>query len=364
MLLDVNNIVLTKEYDDFIARSDFGNFYQSRQWSEVKNTWKHYYFYLKDQGEICAAMSVLSISDSIAGKEFFYAPRGPVCDLHDLKTARTLIEEVKEFASKSNAFLLRIDPEVAHDDELVSQYANEGLHFSKNPALTSQPLMSLILEIKGRSAAEILWDFDKGTRYEIRSSYRKGVEPYVGGREDMEAFYKLIVEMSENKSIGHRPLDYYYRIYDSYSKTSRLHFARFEDELQAGAMLIGCNRTLTYLYGADPLHIKKNQSALIQFENITHAINAGYDFYDMGGIFSCDINDGLYQFKRKFTEDNIVHWIGNLDIVLDQEAYKKYYAYHMEHFDWSIVDVSKEEFEKTRHGGEYALICEKRNRSI
>ena len=59
MLLDINDKKLTQEYDDFIGRSEFGNFYQSRQWSEIKNNWKHHYFYLKDQGEIRAAMSVL-----------------------------------------------------------------------------------------------------------------------------------------------------------------------------------------------------------------------------------------------------------------------------------------------------------------
>lgn len=346
MLLDVNDKALTQEYDDFIAQSEFGNFYQSRQWSEVKNNWKRHYFYIREEGEIRAAMSVLSVTDSVAGKDFFYASRGPVCDLYDLNTVKALIEEVREYALEHNGFLLRVDPEVKHDEELVSQYAKEGLHFLKNPALTSQPLMSLILELKGRSADEILMDLTKGTRYEIRTSYRRGVEPYVGERSDLELFYKFMVEMSERQSIGHRPLDYFKRVYDAYGETSRLHFARYEGELIAAVLLIGFNKTLTYLYGADPIYVKQNQSAQLQFENIKHAVEKGYDYYDMGGIFSTDIDDGLYKFKQKFTENNIVSWIGNLDIVLDQGAYDKYYSHHMERYDWTKTDVSKEDILK------------------
>ena len=347
MLLDVNDKKLTQEYDDFIARSTYGNFYQSRQWSEIKNNWKRHYFYLKDQGEIRAAMSVLSVSDSLAGKEFFYAPRGPVCDLADLETVTTLIDEVKAYAALNNGFLLRIDPEVEDDEELVRRYAQAGFNFLKNPAMSSQPLMSLILKINGRSADEILADFDKNTRYEVRSSYRRNVEPFVGTRDDLETFYQFMVEMSESKSIGHRPLDYFQRVYDVYSDTSRLHFASYEGELIAGAMLIGFNKTLTYLYGADPIHVRQNQSAQIQFENIKYAVAEGYDYYDLGGIFTTDINDGLFRFKRKFADHKIVHWIGILDIVLDQEAYNKYYTHHMDRFDWSKVDVSREEVEQS-----------------
>ena len=346
MLLDINDKKLTQEYDDFIGRSEFGNFYQSRQWSEIKNNWKHHYFYLKDQGEIRAAMSVLSVTDSVAGKEFFYAPRGPVCDLADLETVTSIIEEVKAYAASHNGFLLRIDPEVEHDDELVSRYAQAGLHFLKNPALSSQPLMSLILSFNGRSADDILADFDKNTRYEIRSSYRRNVETYLGTRADLETFYEFMVEMSESKAIGHRPLDYFQRVYDSYSDTSRLHFARYDGEPVAGAMLIGFNNTLTYRYRADPILVRQNQSAQIQFENIKYAIAAGYEKYDLGGIFTTDINDGLYRFKRKFADNKVVHWIGNLDIVLDRAAYDKYYTHHMDRFDWSKVDVSREEVEQ------------------
>ncbi|NLC26189.1 MAG: aminoacyltransferase [Fastidiosipila sp.] len=345
MLLDVNDEKLTQEYDDFIAQSDYGNFFQSRQWSEVKNNWGRHFFYLKQQGKICAAMSVLSVSDSLTNKMFFYAPRGPVCNLYNLELVKTLIAEVKTYALKHDAFLLRIDPEVEDDENIIAQYAQENLHFLKNPALSSQPLMSLILDIKGRSAEEILSDFDKKARYDIRFSYRQGIEPYAGTQADLETFYNFIAEISANKSIGHRSPEYFKRVCDAYSETCRLQFAGYNDELIAGAMTIGFSNTLTYLYGADPIRVKKNQSAQIQFENIKHAVKAGYDYYDLGGIFSTDISDGLYQFKRKFAENNIIRWIGNLDIVLDQKVYDKYYTYHMERFDWSKSDVAREDIE-------------------
>lgn len=60
MLLDVNDEKLTQEYDDFIAQSDYGNFFQSRQWSEVKKQLGTSFLLFKATGEnLCSDVSVV-----------------------------------------------------------------------------------------------------------------------------------------------------------------------------------------------------------------------------------------------------------------------------------------------------------------
>ncbi|MDU6553192.1 MAG: GNAT family N-acetyltransferase, partial [Finegoldia magna] len=47
-------------------------------------------------------------------------------------------------------------------------------------------------------------------------------------------------------------------------------------------------------------------------------------YYDLGGVKSLDINNGLYRFKRKFTNNNIIKWIGNIECVIDEDSYQKF----------------------------------------
>lgn len=52
----------------------------------------------------------------------------------------------------------------------------------------------------------------------------------------------------------------------------------------------------------------------------------------MGGIFEADDSDGLYRFKRKFTEENVENLIGEIDIVLDEKLYDEYIKEKNPHF--------------------------------
>jgi hypothetical protein len=46
----------------------------------------------------------------------------------------------------------------------------------------------------------------------------------------------------------------------------------------------------------------------------------------MGGIFSTDASsDGLYRFKRKFVrKDDYTRFVGELDVVYDEDLYKEF----------------------------------------
>ena len=66
------------------------------------------------------------------------------------------------------------------------------------------------------------------------------------------------------------------------------------------------------------------QNYQLNFEEIKYSIENNIRYYDMGGIFETDGTDGLYNFKKKFTEDNVFETVGEIDIVIDPEVYEVY----------------------------------------
>lgn len=95
MILDTNNASELKRYDDFVKSNEYSFLTQDRAWAKIKNNWSEDYVYLENDGEIVAAMSILSIK-AIDEKWLLYANRGPVCDIYDKDTVLALVDQVKK----------------------------------------------------------------------------------------------------------------------------------------------------------------------------------------------------------------------------------------------------------------------------
>ena len=80
MILDKENKILVEKYNNFVKNSPYGHFQQDMRWADLKSNWESVYFYIEEAGEIKAALSLIYIKDQKVGKNFFYGPRGPVCD--------------------------------------------------------------------------------------------------------------------------------------------------------------------------------------------------------------------------------------------------------------------------------------------
>ncbi|WP_306483664.1 peptidoglycan bridge formation glycyltransferase FemA/FemB family protein [Anaerococcus sp.] len=333
MILDKNNKDLVKKYNDFIKNSPYGNFMQDMRWANIKANWESVYFYVEEDGEIKGALSVLYIRDGKVGKNFFYATRGPVCDLRDIELVKKLIDEASAFAKENDGFLLRIDPLVRRDEDLVKLYAENGITIRHDKTTSSQPLLNMVLDIDGRDGEEIFKNFSKNTRKHTRKSYRDGIETREVGEEGVDILYKQVVDTAERAGINHRPYEYFKALYDNYKDEIRLSVSYLDETPLCSSMLI-CygNRALALYGGSSDEHKDMGQNYQINYEEVKYAAEKGYDHYDMGGIFEADDSDGLYKFKRKFTEENVENLIGEIDIVLDEKLYDEYIKEKNPHF--------------------------------
>lgn len=326
----------TKRFDDFIHHSPYARVSQDRNWLHVKKGWSGEYVYLEEDGEIKAAMSILAIR-SIGDKSLLYANRGPVCDFSDVNTVKQLISEARPLFEKHNAFLLRLDPEYPWDEGLLKKYRNEGFNFRSREIDSHsfiQPRFNMILNLKNKSKAELFDSFSSKTRYNIRYAKKKGVQTrFVNVQRDgeqevlsaLDSFYELTEIMAERNGITHRPKDYFVRLFEAFPD-SRVYLTSYEQENLSAALAIPYNKKLFYMYGASS---NKNRKLMpnyqMQWHMIQWALELGMDEYDFGGVFELNNDDGLFRFKNGFCKmQGPIEFIGELDLVLDKEAYNKF----------------------------------------
>ncbi len=325
MILNKNDNKLVEKYNDFVKNSPYGHFQQDMRWAKLKSNWESVYFYIEEDGEIKAALSVIYIKDQKVGKNFFYGSRGPVCDPKNIEHFTKLIEEASDFARENDGFLLRLDPYLAYDPELEEAYKKEGINFRRDKRRSSQPLLNMVLDINNRSEEEILASFSKNTRKHLKKSYRDGIVTQVLTDEGVDILYKQIEDTASRANIGHRPYQYFKSLYELFKDEIRLSVAYYEGQPVCSSLLLCYGNTATSLYGGSNDEYKSmGQNYQLNFEEIKYCIEKNIRYYDMGGIFETDGTDGLYNFKKKFTEDNVFETVGEIDVVLDQDNYNFY----------------------------------------
>ncbi|MGX7023967.1 lipid II:glycine glycyltransferase FemX [Vagococcus hydrophili] len=325
-LVNLANPEEIKRYEDFILNSPYTATTQDMAWAQVKNNWEPFYIYLEKEDEIIAAMSILTVA-SVGEKKIAYATRGPVCDVNNIQLVTELYDEAEKQLSNENIFLLRTDPEVFYNQELSDAYKAAGFKVRNkdiNPHSTIQPRLNMRLDTENKTEEELLSEFHSKTRYNIRLAKRKGIEVHSSrSLEDLKAFYDTHVIMSERQGISYRPYEYFERVLKAYGDNAKVFIATFEGEVLAGALCLSYGNVTWYMYGgSNNLHRNKMPNYLMQWEMIKWGLERGTKYYDFGGIFEMNEEDGLYKFKRGFVgSDKATEFIGEIDRVYDEESY-------------------------------------------
>lgn len=335
-ILDLDNKNLVEKYEAFIKKSPHGHMMQSINWSKVKNNWDKDYVYLQnDRGEIEAAISLLSVKND-GENAFMYAPRGPVCDLDDLDLVERLIEEATEVAKKRKAFLLRIDPEVRYDSDLVEKYRAAGYNVrsreQEDEKTFSNPRNNMVLDIKDKTIDDMMAFFSGKQRNKIRKTYKRNLQTRIISADNpelenaLDRFYDLTKIMAERQGISYRPYDYFVRLLEAFDDVNIFETYDEEDEVLSSSIIVNYNKKTFYLYSASSNNKRNfNASTQMNYEAIQYATTKNMEEYDFGGIYGFDSSDGLYAFKYDFCgKEGRKELIGEIDIVFDQALYEKF----------------------------------------
>lgn len=320
----------SKDYEAFIKAHPKGHYMQASQWAKVKSFWKNEVIIAEDdQGHIKGVLSILIRKIPFFKNTLMYAPRGPVCDVHDRETFQALLNHAKALAKKHKSYVIKIDPDVEIEDEEFGQIIREMGFKIKGRSKNFegiQPRFVFRLPIKDRSLEELLQSFHQKTRYNINLASRKGVEVKIGSREDIDPFHKIMLETGIRDKFVIRSAEYFKTMFDCMAPDHlRLYTAYYEGKMVAGTIAILYGDKCWYLYGASSNESRNVMpNYLLQWEMIKWAKEKGCNIYDFRGI-SGDLDEsnplyGLYKFKKGFN-GKLTEFVGELDYVFNPLIY-------------------------------------------
>lgn len=313
------------EYEDFVQSHPQGGFTQSTLWQKVKNNWGWEGIVSRAaDGSIRGACGVLIQKIPALHTSFLYAPRGPVCDLHDREVLRDLKAGMDQLAEKYHAHTLKWDPDVLmNDTEFRAIMEEMGFKHFYGPIgfETIQARFNYRLYLEGRSEEELFMNLTQKTRYNVRVAQKKGVEIRICGKEHLEDFVQLMRITGERDGFNTRPKEYFDRMLDALGEHVRLYLGFYQGQPISGAITTNYAGKTCYVYGAsDNAHRNVMPNYLMQWEMIRWAVETGCTVYDFQGVAGdLDENNhlfGLYRFKRGFNG------------VMDELAGEFNYEYH------------------------------------
>ena len=292
---------------------------------DPKTPFTQSYFYgewQKNLGRAGKRFSVTSGSDVVCffqlitypllrGKNYLYAPYGPVIKDFSEGLLELLKEKLAEIAKKENAIFARLDFTPAPDS---SQRALIEKTFKKAPVYTYrsaffQPRTDWILNLK-KSRVELLGEMDSKTRYGIRMAEKSGIKIEIieaGIGAYFNDFYALMEETSRRNKFGLHPKEYYKHIFESSEKRKNAYLAvaRYEGGILVIDFILTFGNVANYVFsGSSTEHRRLCPSYLAQWEAICHAQKLGYAEYNFGGVATeSDAYkdwEGLSFFKKRF----------------------------------------------------------------
>lgn len=313
----------SREEETFLEQSLCGNFMQSPYWADVKNNWINTHITVRDKhGAIDGMMLLLIKKVPVLNTALIYAPRGPVCDMHNTDVLYRLKQEVLKIQRQYNAFMLKIDPMIEDtDSESIENLCTLGFeyHREKEGYDTVQCRDNYVLDIGGRTENEIFDSFKPKWRYNIRLAERKGVicRPY--GIERIDDFCRLMQETSERDGFCMRPKSYFEKMLLNLKDRCRLYMCDWNGIPLSGAVAVNYAGKTCYVYGASSnKHRNLMPNYLMQWHMIQWALESNCYLYDFQGIpyynDETHPNYGVYRFKQGFN-GRILKYAGEFDYV-------------------------------------------------
>lgn len=320
-----------ERYNAFVSASPLADVLQAWEWGEVKRRsgWTPKRFIVEDAGAIVAAAQVLGRRPVKPAPPLLYAPRGPVFDAARPDALDALVRSIR--AAAAGAFVLKCDPAIEPGSAEAKALEHAGFAIATEAGFGGvQPKAVMVLDLEP-TEDELLANFHSKWRYNVRVAERKGVEIARAGRDELPAFYELLVETAKRDRFLIRGRSYFETLFDELEPAGAIamFLARVDGQPIAGALCMGFGPRLTYVYGASS-NERRNvmPNHLMQWHMIRWAKDNGYAIYDFRGV--SPVRDGkpveehlagLNRFKEGFGA-RYVEYAGTYDLPLRALVYR------------------------------------------
>lgn len=394
-------VLSTEEFNNYSSNHFMSTFFQSSYWGELKksNGWTPHIVGLKENGKIVGATLLLGKKIPVIGKYFYYAPRGFLIDYNDFSLLKKFTEGIKQYVKKNKGIFIKINPYLMYQErdvngaivedglnnkEVVSNLKKLGfIHngFTINYGKDLEPRWLSVLDIKNKTEEEILKNMRGTTRWGIQNSYKHGLKLVEIDEKRLPEFKKLMEHTGERRGFIDRPITYYQKMYECFSKSDNIkvmlvelnkeeyltnlskQYEETENKLKivkkegarkeltsqleairkkiediskievkdnknivvAGGLFMTFGRQVISLFGASYReYMKFNGQYFLNFEMIKYAIRNNYDVFNFFGITG-EFDEsskmyGLFNFKRGFNA-NVVELIGEFNLITNKFYY-------------------------------------------
>ncbi len=204
--------------DAFAENHRCGSILQESAWASVKNNWKHYFVTMDRKGEVIASAVILSRS-AAAGFGMFYIPRGPVMDYHDSEAVWYFFQELKKFAKKKRAIMIKFDPLVPYSSVYNDQIEYEGRNTDVIALMksmgcvyhgltmgfdeTAQPRTQAVIDLSENVK------INKKLKYYLSHAEKRGVKVRRMQAEGTELLSRMLSKTAARKNISLRNKEYF-----------------------------------------------------------------------------------------------------------------------------------------------------------
>jgi peptidoglycan pentaglycine glycine transferase (the first glycine) len=317
-----------KEWDAAISKSPDGGLLQFWTWGRFQESLGNAVYNISNDDKTWFAQCV----QLKAGNHWIISiPRGPVYSGEgkpDKKSFENFLSEIKEFATKRNAFMVRFD---APYNDLIPR--NSQIKIKKSKKVTN-PEHTLILDTT-ESEKQLLANMKPKWRYNVNLAPKKGVTTRWGWKtEDAETFAKLMAKTTDRQDFASYDEAYFKKLVTFLApiRAGSFVFAELEGKVIAGLLLTHFGAVTTYLHGASDYEYRKLMAPhLLQWEAIKDAKknDSRYDFWGVAADPPANKAEkhwgGVTRFKKGFAPNTaITEYMGTYEIPVQRLWYLAY----------------------------------------
>lgn len=249
-----------KEYNKFIESFSCAPITQDYRWASVKSDWKSTLCALyKDEKIVGAAL--LLIKTFPMNLKMIYSPKGFLIDYTNKEYLEEFTKGIKEYAKKIKAFVVKIDPLIAVNEDYYDTFINKSdkvspknysidkdikinnlkscgyIHggFKKNVGAYIQPRFNMAISLIDK-------DNNLLTEKELLSNFKRNAKRYHGDFQEkrgvsficvhdnsyIDDFYRIIKSTEDRQGISLRSKDYFKKIMDAFGNDAYMYIARVD----------------------------------------------------------------------------------------------------------------------------------------
>lgn len=254
------------------------------------------------------------------------------------------------YAKKKNAVFIQIEPNIQQSktNHLPNHMYKKTIIPSHRPLFTKH---NFIIDLS-KSKENLLTEFHKKTRYNIRLAKRKGVTiSHDNSKKSFDAYIRLTKETTKRQAFYAHDETYQKAMWSVMRKENIAHLftASYKNTIITAWIIFVWKNTIYYPYGASS-RLYKNVMApnLMMWETILWAKKRGLTFYDLWGALGpeADPNDpfyGFHRFKQGYTPKS-VELIGSFSYISRPLLYQVYKI--ADNCRWSILHAKGSVYKK------------------